>query len=90
MKNSIQLQWIKENRLHQKILDEETIEEIFKETEEKVGNISEIECIYINFDRNKKKRENKIWIRNLLGDDKKILDTEIVKIVELYIGQYCK
>ena len=74
MKEAIQLQWIKENRLHQKKIDKGKFEEILTETKERkisdvVGElISEIECIYINFDRNKKKNEEKIWIRYMQGE----------------------
>lgn len=69
MEKSIQLQWIKENRLYQKKIEKEKIEEILTQTKEgKLSDmvedlISEIEGIYINFDRNKKKNQEKIWIR---------------------------
>ena len=93
MKKSIQLQWIKENRLHQKTIDIEIIEEILKETEEKelsekIEPISEIKCIYINFDRNKKKKEEKIWIKYL--QEEKRIEGNDYKLFYLRLCDYCK
>lgn len=92
MKGSIQLQWIKENRLHQKNIDKGKIEEIFTKTKELSEMIevpiSEIECIYINFDRNKKKNEEKIWIRYLQSE--KSIDGKQYVILYLLLCDYCK
>ena len=93
MKKSIQLQWIKENRLHKKNVETEKIEEILKETEEnklseKVGAISEVEAIYINFDRNKKKNEEEIWIRYSYGE--KCIEGNQYKLFYLKLCDCCK
>lgn len=92
MKESIQLQWIKENRLHQKKIDKGKIEEILTETKDLSEMIevpiSEIECIYINFDRNKKKNEEKVWIRYVQGE--KSIDGKEYVILYLHLCDCCK
>lgn len=94
MEKSIQLQWIKENRLYQKKIEKEKIEEILTQTKEgKLSDmvedlISEIEGIYINFDRNKKKNQEKIWIR--YKQQEKSIDGKEYDTLYLQLCDCCK
>ena len=93
MEKLIELQWIRDNRIHKKKITRESLEDALGEKTELISliePISEIEYIYINFDRNKKKKKSSMWIKYLQKDGETNIDIEQYKMFYNKVSRFCE
>lgn len=80
----IKIEWVRWNKLHCKEVEIE-LKEIIGVKEE--IDISNIKNIYVNFDRNKNERSQRIWLTNFQEEDKKV---ELSKDNYQLLNEVCK
>lgn len=86
MDENIELQWIKGNVLHKRVVKIDIMD--LKKLKSKLGKCENIKEIYINFDRNKSKNILQIWIGDVSARERSVI-FEDDKSTYLKISEYC-
>lgn len=91
MERLIKLHLVQGSRMYEKTIGVQQLEELIGEEGELLSTIeptSEIEYIYINFDRNKNKKRS-MWIKYLQNDGEKNIDIEQYRLFYKNINKLC-